>query len=268
MCINCTTFREEGVVMRVPEIEFNAIECTNKLNYCDICTKRLQSINCDSNSNLINYNHNNFNNLNNNFKHPSISDELNLLKTNLSTTNLTINACSKCNEQQRCSKAMNKSISSSLDFNVKFSMKRIKPKSIANNQHKEAISSIALVNNLIVYSHTLSSYLLNSSNSCLNSFSPNSIATYLSNSFRNRQYHLIEQATKVNNNKSRRKNFNLSFSSYLIIILFCLIANGKEVLAASTAFDYQNNQSDNSNSIVYQGMCASFLIIFKSLNGF
>lgn len=261
-----------------PEIEFNAIECTNQTRSIDnrcICTTRspkfLRSIGNNSFTNISKISnqisHNDFNNLNNNFKHPSIHHDLVPNSKLISTDSFDQRSFERFSNQsnvystfneQICSKMNNSTVNNlSLDLFVRSKsseniMKRNKPQlnqnhlnqlNLCNRLNNQIICSSKkpVDNKLINYSHALSSYLLNSS--------------YLSKSFLTVK---SSSATKPFNRKPnspikfRNKIFNLSFSSSLLILLFCLIQIIINVNAASTAFDYQNNQPDNS--IVYQGI--------------
>ena len=242
-------------VMCEPETTSTAIQCTNQAiiynDYCtrSICTSRLPKCpmlefdelarhSCEQPINLFNSS-NLSTKLNNNFKHPS-----------------TVRSPDSPNAQangQDCSRRMMNNPTRTPD-SAEFGLKRIMhpPANQANNHHHRTCPQ---TDHSAVHSHAFSSYLLNSSSSSSSGDSPSSVARPTEST----------NATKPNL-RVKKLNYNLSSSlSSSIVILFCLIqliANGTNVLAASTAFDYQNSNPNNQpdkdpNSIVYQGMCAS-----------
>ena len=107
--------------------------------------------------------------------------------------------------------------------------------------------------------HPFSSYLLHSSRSPCNSHpavdsaSPTKLSHTTSSSHSAKLSPCSPKATKPNSATiSPKMSRHAAPITSFLIILFCLLqllANG--VQAASTAFDFQNNQADNS--IVYQG---------------
>lgn len=233
-----------------PEIKLKAIDSTNGADLIDdyykgsICT-RLQSKSIGSNRNLNNFE-----------KNPSHQ----IGKHKINSSNVlhsehrrsTINDSVKDLNQDSLINPLVTSTRCSTGFTIS-TMKRIKSHHVNNQpqQLNQLICSLTQIKSS-TYNH-LSSYLLKSSISC-----PFKSLYYCSKSFS-----YLTKATKPNEFTSKgikNEKFNLSISlaSYSIIILLCLIqllANSPTALAASTAFDYQNNnQPDNSNSIVYQGM--------------